>query len=264
MRCIFCLKEVNEPSIEHIIPKSIGCPDGLLLEKGEVCRTCNSFLGTNVDSVVKTYFEPILVFNNLRINNNQPKITGFRNLKVGVNGKKSTVYLNMSNNKTLLGDRIVPGYSNQKRCVDGQIDMKEIDNDKIKGTLKFSNKNLDIIKFKRGLYKIAYEIFMLKNLKYYSINVEKILKDKEIDNIRKFVRYGEGERKLLQIEDSNTKLETSLIHPNINKLNETDKVVIIRLIYFSFMMDFTSEHIYINNTIDKLVKDRPDVKYHIT
>jgi transposase-like protein len=45
IKCIFCLLE-KEPSIEHVIPKSVGG----VLTINYVCQDCNSELGSKVDS----------------------------------------------------------------------------------------------------------------------------------------------------------------------------------------------------------------------
>lgn len=45
MRCIFCLEE-KPPSLEHIIPLSLG--GSVVTDR--VCKECNSFLGSNIDA----------------------------------------------------------------------------------------------------------------------------------------------------------------------------------------------------------------------
>jgi HNH endonuclease len=51
-KCIFCLKEIEKGSDEHIFPDALG---GLLIIK-EVCKPCNDFLGQKVDSHLVNHF----------------------------------------------------------------------------------------------------------------------------------------------------------------------------------------------------------------
>lgn len=39
--CIWCRQSVKDRIPEHIIPEAIGCPDGMVLDRGEVCGECN-------------------------------------------------------------------------------------------------------------------------------------------------------------------------------------------------------------------------------
>jgi len=42
-RCIWCLEERNEAQpVEHIVPEALGCPEPLVLRRGEVCGGCNT------------------------------------------------------------------------------------------------------------------------------------------------------------------------------------------------------------------------------
>jgi hypothetical protein len=51
MRCIFCLQE-RSPSIEHVFPLAIGGK----LTTDRVCQSCNSMLGSRVDSALSDFF----------------------------------------------------------------------------------------------------------------------------------------------------------------------------------------------------------------
>lgn len=51
MRCIYCLKDDLEVTFnrEHIIPQNIG---GKLFMDDVVCKSCNSYLGANIDNEI--------------------------------------------------------------------------------------------------------------------------------------------------------------------------------------------------------------------
>lgn len=82
-------------SVEHVIPESLGCPDGFVLSNGEVCRKCNNKLG-NVDQALLHEFEPMTFWNEIpRKKGKPPKVDSFPGLRAElVNGEK-TFYLNM-------------------------------------------------------------------------------------------------------------------------------------------------------------------------
>lgn len=58
-KCIWCKKTNQPPSVEHIIPEVVGCPDGFVLNNGEVCRPCNNRLG-HADRAIAHEFDFVL------------------------------------------------------------------------------------------------------------------------------------------------------------------------------------------------------------
>jgi hypothetical protein len=64
MRCIFCLEE-REPSVEHVFPDAIG--GTLVIDR--VCKTCNDWLGSNVDVLLTDHTLVMVKRNHLNITN---------------------------------------------------------------------------------------------------------------------------------------------------------------------------------------------------
>lgn len=58
--CIWCKTSTGEPSVEHIIPEGLGCPEGFVLSGGVVCRACNNGLA-HLDRVLIDDFDFFLV-----------------------------------------------------------------------------------------------------------------------------------------------------------------------------------------------------------
>jgi HNH endonuclease len=71
MRCIFCLKE-GAPSVEHVFPDAIGGT----LKITRLCESCNSWLGTNVDSYLTDHIGVLMKRFLLAIPNRDRKTIG--------------------------------------------------------------------------------------------------------------------------------------------------------------------------------------------
>ena len=54
MQCIRC-KQSGKPSIAHIIPEPLSCPDGFVLRDGAVCRSCNNKPGHLDQAVIDDF-----------------------------------------------------------------------------------------------------------------------------------------------------------------------------------------------------------------
>jgi HNH endonuclease len=95
--CIWCGNpSVGKGSIEHIIPKAIGCPDGFELKNGEVCRNCNNGLGHLDQAVVADFEVPALIAGVPRGRLKGPEIHSFGNTFAHQHALRGTeIFINM-------------------------------------------------------------------------------------------------------------------------------------------------------------------------
>lgn len=221
MLCIICREEKQDMSDEHVVPDSLGGHYHIYT----VCRTCNSEMGDSVDSPLVNHklselyrFGQELAgksgkvpnpFSGVFVENDNPASKARVDIR---DGKLDLVYL--------------PLIKIHKK--EGNIDSIEIavdprDDDKIDEILKKLVKrqgipesalvrgerrrevryggiggkwNIDILKFKIGLLKIAYE-FAIDNIPQYfndpdAVKISKILKGADYDGALDYVKFGSG------------------------------------------------------------------------
>jgi hypothetical protein len=61
MNCIFCNGITNASTIEHILPESLVSKKWAVLPPGFVCKSCNQYFGSKVESLALASF-PFLPF----------------------------------------------------------------------------------------------------------------------------------------------------------------------------------------------------------
>ncbi len=190
MKCIFCLleKPIEEFTREHIFPESIG---GSMYLKNCVCKSCNSFLGSNVDGYLTDHYLiqmrrllyrlpgksgeiPNPLENGTLLNESGQKVKYILN----EDGKPKELYLIPSIEKKtnggsikisitidskdknklpeMLNKSIKRSGSNKELKPDDiakQLKIEEIKNPKI-----FVNAKVDIVNYQKAILKIAYEL----------------------------------------------------------------------------------------------------------
>jgi len=220
MKCIICRKEVQEKdfSDEHVIPDSIGG----LYHINNVCKTCNSYLGREVDSkLVNHYFTTFMRFNE-NIKGKTGKIPnpfdGTHKLKNDDETKVKMILDNDGMPIPYLVPRVIKKFSEDK--IEIQLHLDSLDQHKqdeiLKKILKrekvsdnshkivtknepiinrfkpeiMMEKSIDIKEFKIGLLKIAYE-FAVDSIKEYfddnnAIEISKFLLNSDYNQIDKY------------------------------------------------------------------------------
>jgi len=213
MKCIWCKKDHNSPSKEHIIPEPLGCPDGFLLTKGEVCLSCNNSL-SHLDHAVIQDFDFLLFFNEIpRKSGKLPEISTRGNV-IGYNKENEKVIFFNYDNK-------------DKVSIDGRLAYP-----RGKSKVSFKSTIGADPKFTRGILKIAFSSMV------YYFGASQFLKA-EYDSIRNYVVDGKGERKIILIpaDDQNYFNEVRLIPSN----SGNEWLIQLRLGYVQFLIDVTPD-----------------------
>jgi len=189
--CIFCKKDSSESkSKEHIVPESMGCPEGLYLSPGIVCDKCNNNILARLDSdlqdcfgILKPWFiaqnkkgKPITVKNKYYYaENNNGHFSIFINKKgKPVEVKKGIFLKSIEDNKKVI------------HSFEEKICGKETN-------VKFSQNFILNDNSKRALHKIAFEF-------YCWMHGEDVVLDKKFDIVRDYILFGKGKRSILMGE----------------------------------------------------------------
>lgn len=184
--CIWC-RGTNRPSaIEHIIPESLGCPEGFVLSDGIVCRRCNNGLA-HLDQAVAEDFDFLSFMAGVpRKKKRRPEIRSRGNV-VGTTGPTGVEFsINMERYpvKAHDGSRLAP-FGGSGRNVNATFE-----HDGRRAKSSFSLPIGQNPKFIRGIVKIAFS-----SLAYFlgaaTAHAE------NFDPVRVFVREGKGERPIL-------------------------------------------------------------------
>ncbi|WP_258627304.1 HNH endonuclease [Vibrio diabolicus] len=222
-KCIICRTEQTEFSDEHVIPDSLGGYYHIY----SVCGTCNSFLGSNVDSCLVNH-----------------KFSDFQRFLLGIKGKSGKLPNPFSGTHSLKGDstqkvqiridddsKTVPYFlpqvehtknngivesiriavdakdeSNIERIVSKTSKRLNIPRELISDGEKVVHSNskpeihmslsIDLHEFKLGLLKIAYEFAVDSIPEYFddssAIEISKILHSACHERTTEFVNFGNG------------------------------------------------------------------------
>lgn len=102
--CIWCLTEDTEPSLEHIIPEALGCPEGFVLSGGVVCKSCNNGLA-HLDRAVIDDFDMFAFQANVpRKGGRPPVVKGRGNLVATREASGPEISINMKREGKLAHD----------------------------------------------------------------------------------------------------------------------------------------------------------------
>lgn len=177
-------------SLEHIVPESLGCPDGLVLKKG-VCHKCNNSFG-KLERALLTPFEFLTVIKQIpRKNGKLPTVDGFSSLSTGYDENGPVIYMNREkysvqapNNKLLIGTNKLDPIQNfeYNHLKDGKVDVSW------KQELRFDRKAV------RCLFKIALEIIALTE------GLDAV-RNRKYDAVKHFVSNGSGKFRAIMTAD---------------------------------------------------------------
>lgn len=178
--CLWCGATRYAPSLEHIIPEALGCPEGFVLHEG-VCERCNNGLG-HVDQALVRQFEVQTVMAGIpRKKGRRPTIEGWAPLRGAQGPNGPILHLNAGPD-----DVIIDGRPLKPAGRATGIHSVEMSRDGRVGTLRFS---MDIgrdPKLRRALYKIGLETVALY------LGLPRAL-DPAFDPVRAYVRHGAGD-----------------------------------------------------------------------
>lgn len=184
--CIWCKGTDLPSSVEHIIPESLGCPEGFVLPKGQVCRTCNNGLA-HLDQAVAEEFDFLSYMAGVPRKRKRPPEIRSRGNVVGTTGRDGKeISINMERHSLKAHDGSTLGaYGKSNRNInatfehDGGIAKSSFD-------VAFGQNP----RFVRGIVKIAYS-----SLAYF-LGPDVALEE-SLDPVRLFVRDGLGQRAIL-------------------------------------------------------------------
>ena len=178
MNCLFCKKDSsNTVSVEHIIPESLGNKDHIL-PRGIVCDNCNQYFALKVE---KPLME-LPYFRNVRhrahIENKKGKIPIEDVLIVGYKPTQGELYIEKDGGMSLS----IPNSDNAKEIFSksGRFYMQIIES---------PEENCKIVS--RFLAKVAVE-GLLYYLKHVDGWIEEIMNKPELEEIKRYARYGSG------------------------------------------------------------------------
>lgn len=229
MICIWCKRDGVPISVEHIIPESLGCPEGFVLSKGEVCQKCNNKLG-NVDQAILHEFEVMSFWNGIpRKKGKPPKIDSFPGLRGEmVNGEK-TFYLNMEKYAVVphIGLQVPPRNANV-RALEGSIEQIG-DMAKIEFSFQIGKHK----KFNRALHKVAFTSAA------YFLGVPPV-SGNEYDHIRQYVLHGGEPRPVIMLRPEQHKYRHEVFAP---LESETTGYYLVRMVLcgLTFLVDLSPD-----------------------
>ncbi len=222
MVCIICRKDKEEMSDEHVIPDSMGGFYHIF----NVCKTCNSRMGEKVDSPLVNHKLTELYRFSQEIEGKSGKIPNpFSGIfmEQGESEVKARVDVNKAGKLEVLYHPVINLKENEGviQSIEISVDSKDEANiDKIlqkilkrkgipassivKGDQRREIRTggvggrweVDILKFKIGLLKIAYE-FAIDSIPSYfedldAIKISQILENAEYERVKEYVKIGSG------------------------------------------------------------------------
>ncbi|WP_168709033.1 HNH endonuclease [Onishia niordana] len=221
--CIICRKESDEFSDEHVIPDSLGGYYHIY----SVCKTCNSNMGSYVDSKLVNHsfseFQRFLLGWKGKSSKLPNPFSGTHSLSEDAE-KKIQVRLDKDNNllpysvTSVAYEEVEDGLTKVNICVDASDEKKLDDILKkiskkmrvpLEGLEKIDRKvetlerpsikcsmSIDLDDFKVGLLKIAYEFAVDTVGEYFldpeAVEISKVLKSADYSSVEKYVALGNG------------------------------------------------------------------------
>ncbi|MCW2247863.1 hypothetical protein M2352_003497 [Azospirillum fermentarium] len=228
MKCIWCKKDDQEPSIEHIIPEALGCPEGFVLTGGIVCRACNNGLASLDRAVIDDFDFPAFLAGIPRKGGRSPAIMNRGNVKGTFGRKGPEISFNMDKHPVQAHDgTVLPPVGGSNRHIRASFERRGM-----MGKVSFSAEIGRNPKFVRGIVKIAFSSAA------YFLGPEIVMSD-EFDNIRNFVINGRGNRKIIMLMGD---CDSYYNHASPPFVNDTgDYTVRFRLAYIDFLVDMSRD-----------------------
>lgn len=224
--CIWCKGVDVPPSEEHIIPEPLGCPDGFVLARGEVCKSCNNGL-SHLDQAVIGEFDLLSFMAGVpRKKNRPPEIRGRGNLIATTERGDKEISINMERTPRPAHDGSTLGaFGKSPRNINAELRQYGT-----RGKTSFEVPFGQNPKFVRGIVKIAYS-----SLAYFLGAVTAL--QETLEPVRAFVRSGEGRRPILLMASSNTEYQNRAWAPYVSEHGHY--AVTLRLAMVEFCVDLS-------------------------
>jgi hypothetical protein len=222
--CIWCLTENAEPSVEHIIPDALGCPEHFVLSGGTVCKRCNNGLA-HLDRAVIDDFDMVAYMANVPRKRGRPPIVNTRgNLRATHGANGPLIAINMERETKTASDGAALGaFGRSPRNVTATLTR-----DGNLGRVSFSIPIGQSREFVRGITKIAFS-----SLAYFH-GPESVLSN-QFAPVRDFVRNGLGHRPVLMLVPHDAAYRHEVCRPF--QTGSGDYLIVFRLAVMEFMVD---------------------------
>ncbi len=226
--CIWCLTENATPSVEHIIPDALGCPEGFMLSDGAVCRSCNSGLA-HLDQAVIDDFDIFAFMANVpRKGGRSPFVKGRGNLVATQGSDGPVISINMESQVKEAHDGTRLGaFGKSKRNIEAALTRHNN-----LGTISFSSSIGENPKFARGITKIAFS-----SLAYF--RGAEVALSEHFAPVRAFVRNGVGKRPVLMMLTEDMSYWNSIEQPCQTESGEY--AVALRIAMAEFFVDLSPD-----------------------
>jgi hypothetical protein len=237
--CIWCKKESEEYSKEHIIPEALGCPEGFELTAGEVCRRCNNGLAHLDQAIIDDFDILSFMWDIPRKKSKFPIIANRGNMIGRCTLTDKQILINMESYPVKFpnGEMISPlGKSGRNIKASFSTDGKE-------AKMSFNTTLGNSVKFCRGIHKIAFS-----SLTYF-LSTAVALND-FFDPVRAFVALGEGKRKVAVCNATDSKYKNEVWPPYVR--NEEEYIVHLRIAVAEFFVDLSPNMTMLPDIIEKL------------
>lgn len=229
VRCIWCgvLADGREPC-EHIVPEAIGCPDGLVLDHGEVCARCNHGLA-HLDQALAQDLELYAFMAGVpRKGGKPPSITSHGNVRAELVDGKQEWHFNMGTTP-VVGPKgsTLPGFRGRERDL-----RADFSTDGTLGRIDFKAEFGRNPKVARALVKMATEYLCF-------VAGPHVAADTARGVIAEFVCKGRGYRPVLLHTPDETKYEHEF--GTVQKVSPKGYACHFRLAHSYFAVDLSPE-----------------------
>lgn len=191
--CIWCGSTIFEPSIEHVLPDSLGCPPDFVL-RDCVCRPCNNGLAV-IDQALLKQFEIMTFIKGVRRKKGRaPTVEAWPSVRGRHKNGRPELSINAGpGNVDAWGKALKPA-----RASHGIADLQFERVDHL-GKVSFSQTFGDDPKFIRAIYKVAISSFV------YHMGPE-LVRQTKFDAARNFVTAGGGRFEAILINRAGSNL----------------------------------------------------------
>lgn len=228
MRCIWCKKDDQAPSVEHIIPEALGCPDGFVLTGGTVCRACNNNLASLDRAVIDDFDVPAFLAGIPRKGGRPPAILNRGNVRATVGRRGPQMSFNMDRHPVRAHDgAALPPVGGSSRNIRASFERSG----RI-GTVSFSTEIGRNPKFVRGIVKIAVSATA------YFLGPDTVL-SADFDGVRDFVRNGSGARQILMLMGEGASYFNQVSPPFVSEAGGYG--IGFRLAHMDFLVDMSPD-----------------------
>lgn len=238
-QCIWCKQTGNPASVEHIIPEALGCPNELILERGEVCRACNTKLAF-LDRAIVDEFDLVGFNSGVPRKKFRPPRIDSRGNMVGYHTDQGPVFaINMERYPVTTPDgERVAAVGGSARNIRAKLE-KVGDTAQVSFNVPFGQSPL----FVRGIHKIA-----LGSVAYF-LGAAAALQP-SLDPVRSYVIHRSGRRRVIALPVGDTSYK-HVVRPPV-KHATGDWTILFRLAMLEFLVDLSPEQRVLPKLVEEL------------